>query len=187
MSFHHIILSLTGRIDLTVELYFLFLQHLLEDFSRLCLAVRVVKVSLVDCFEEQMYFFRGFGSISIENAENESFNDVPEVTFHGSTFFEECAFHVIVHIVFYALFILLNWLIIHYFSIFEGVQTTNAGSISSKATFLQHSFVHPERHLLFKHIVRNLQLITQLLRANTVFCIFELALIKVSNQNGLER
>jgi hypothetical protein len=74
--------SLAGGVDLSVELHLLLLQHLLQDLGGLRLSVGVVEVSLVDCLQEEVDLLWGLGAVGVKDAEDESFDDVAQMTLH---------------------------------------------------------------------------------------------------------
>lgn len=81
------------------------MEHLLQDFCGLRLAVGIVEVGLVDCLEEKMDFLWGFGAVGVENAENEAFDDVTKMALHRGAFLKEGAFHIIVDVVLYCVLV----------------------------------------------------------------------------------
>lgn len=128
----------------------------------MCFAVGVVQIGFIDCLEEQVDFLWGFGAIGIEDAQDKALNDVFEVALHRGAFFEEGAFNIVVHLVFYDVFIDRNWLVVDRFSILKGVKPADAGCIPGLPGFLEDALMHPEGHLLLEHIMRDLQFVAQL-------------------------
>jgi hypothetical protein len=59
-----------GGVDLSIEVYFLLLEHLLEDLCGLGLAVAIVEVGLVYGLEQQVDLFEGLGAICVEDAQD---------------------------------------------------------------------------------------------------------------------
>lgn len=179
--------SLPGAVDLSIELYLLLLKHLLQDLRGLRLAVGVIEVGLVDSLEEEMYLFWGFGAVGVEDAEDEAFDDVSQVALHRGAFFQQRTLHVIIDIVLNGVLIGSDRLVVDNFSVLERVQSADTGSVFGHPGLLQHSLMHPKRHLLLQNIMGYLQLIAQFLRTDAVPIVLDLLLIKGIDHDGLDR
>jgi hypothetical protein len=80
-------ISLSGGIDLAIELDLLLLEHLLQDLGSLRLAVSIVQVSFIDSLQKQMDLLWGFRPICIKDALYESLDYVSQMTLHRRAFF----------------------------------------------------------------------------------------------------
>ena len=133
-----------------------------------------------------MYFFWGFGAVGVEDAENEALDDVSEVAFHRGAFLEQRALHVVVDIVLDGVLVGGDGFVVDHFSVLEGVESAYAGCVFGHPGLLEHSLMHPKRHLLLEHIMRYLQLAAQLLRTDAVATVPDLVLIEGVDHDGLD-
>lgn len=106
-----------------------------------------------------MYFFWGFWAVGVEDAEDEAFDDVSQVAFHRGAFFQQRTLHIVVDVVLDGVLIGSDGFVVDHFSVLERVQPADTGCVFCHSGLLQHSLMHPKRHLLLQHIMGYLQLI----------------------------
>lgn len=176
---------LLWRIHLTIEHYLLLLQHLLQYLWRLSLTVCIIQISLVHSLQQQVDLLQRFWTVSVQNTQNQTLNYMTQVTLHWSTLLQQRTLNVIVYFILYNVRILIHRLIRNYLRIFySGGHSPHAQSMFWHSIFLDYSFMNPKGHFLLDKILRNLQLITQLLRRNRIL---HLTLIKIRYHNSLNR
>ncbi len=176
---------LLWRIHLTIEHYLLLLQHLLQYLRRLSLTVCIIQISLVHSLQQQVDLLQRFWTVSVQNTQNQTLNYMTQVTLHWSTLLQQRTLNVIVYFILYNVRILIHRLIRNYLRIFySGGHSPHAQSMFWHSIFLDYSFMNPKGHFLLDKILRNLQLITQLLWRNRIL---HLTLIKIRYHNSLNR
>lgn len=176
---------LLWRIHLTIEHYLLLLQHLLQYLWRLSLTVCIIQISLVHSLQQQVDLLQRFWTVSVQNTQNQTLNYMTQVTLHWSTLLQQRTLNVIVYFILYNVRILIHRLIRNYLRIFySGRHSPQTQSMFWHSIFLDYSFMNPKGHFLLDKILRNLQLITQLLRRNRIL---HLTFIKIRYHNSLNR
>ena len=107
---------------------------------------------------------------------------------HRTSFLHQSILKVVIHIfisMFFFIFKDVHRLVVNYFSIFKRIHPSYAHPILSLPSFFHHPLVNPKWHLLLHYVLRYLELITQLLRTDTISRIFDFILIKVGDHDGL--
>jgi hypothetical protein len=111
------------------------------------------------------------------------------VALHRSALLEESAFEIVVHLVFCHVLVFAHWLVVHEFAVLKGrghLAEAEAHAVLRNTGFFDDSLMHPEGHLLLYQILRNLQLVAQLLRRNPILSVSHLFLIEVGDHDGLD-